>query len=68
MKDEQRQRELEMEVEEIEQLEQETGQSGENALTMMLTQIYYNMWQGSKEATIKAMVAEAKVDEINGIL
>eukprot|EP00973_Karenia_brevis_P082113 11385118-Karenia_brevis.AAC.1 len=68
MKDEQKQHKSEIEVEQIEKLEQETGQTGENAFTMMLTHIYTNMWQGSKEATIKAIVAEAKVEEITAIL
>eukprot|EP00973_Karenia_brevis_P054023 7504279-Karenia_brevis.AAC.1 len=60
MTDEQRQRELEMEVKEIEKLDQENSQTGDNALTTMLTRIYHNMWKGSKEARFKAMIAEAK--------
>eukprot|EP00973_Karenia_brevis_P061496 8550003-Karenia_brevis.AAC.1 len=57
-----------MDVEEIDKLEQETGQVGENTLTMMLTHIYHTMWKGSKEAMVKAMIAEAKVGEIPAIL
>eukprot|EP00973_Karenia_brevis_P032542 4487965-Karenia_brevis.AAC.1 len=37
-------------------------------ITMMLIHIYHAMWKGSKEARIKAMIAEAKVDEIQAIL
>ena len=67
MKEEQRQREMEMEMQ-VEKMELETGQSGEEALTTMLTQIYHSMWQGSTEATIKAMISQAEVHEIPSIL
>eukprot|EP00973_Karenia_brevis_P041096 5686907-Karenia_brevis.AAC.1 len=49
-----------MDVEEIDKLEKEAGKSGENALKIMLTQIYHQMWKGPKEATIQAMMAQAK--------
>eukprot|EP00973_Karenia_brevis_P066416 9230545-Karenia_brevis.AAC.1 len=57
-----------MDVEEIDKLEKEIGKSGENALNMMLTQIYHQMWKGSEEATIQAMMAQAKVEEMPALL
>eukprot|EP00973_Karenia_brevis_P086150 11948107-Karenia_brevis.AAC.1 len=57
-----------MDVEEIDKLEKETGKGGENALNMMLTQIYHQMWKGSKEATIQAMMAQAIVEEMPALV
>eukprot|EP00973_Karenia_brevis_P002715 370909-Karenia_brevis.AAC.1 len=34
----------------------------------MLTQIYHQMWKGSKEAIIQAMMAQAKVEEMPALL
>eukprot|EP00973_Karenia_brevis_P029325 4044424-Karenia_brevis.AAC.1 len=57
-----------MDVEEVDKLEKETGKSGENAANIMLTQIYHQMWKGSKEATIQAMMAQAKVEGMPALL
>eukprot|EP00973_Karenia_brevis_P076130 10574065-Karenia_brevis.AAC.1 len=38
-------RALEMDVEEIDKSEQEIGKSCENALNIMLTQIYHQIWK-----------------------
>eukprot|EP00973_Karenia_brevis_P055876 7771338-Karenia_brevis.AAC.1 len=57
-----------MDVEEIDKLEKETGKSGENSLNIMLTQIYHQMWKGSEEATIQAMMAQAKVEEMPALI
>ena len=52
----------------VEQLEKELNLTGEEAVHHMMTNVYANMWQGSKEATIKAMVQQAEVHEIPAIL
>eukprot|EP00973_Karenia_brevis_P052562 7301452-Karenia_brevis.AAC.1 len=38
-------RDLEINVEEIDKMEKETGKVGENALNIMLTQIYHQIWK-----------------------
>eukprot|EP00973_Karenia_brevis_P032682 4511558-Karenia_brevis.AAC.1 len=55
-------------MEMVEKMELETGQSSEEAIVNMLTTAYQNMWAGSKEATIKAMISQAEPVEVPMIL
>eukprot|EP00973_Karenia_brevis_P027414 3780422-Karenia_brevis.AAC.1 len=47
-------------MEMVEKMELETGQSSEEAISNILATAYQNMWAGSKEATIKAMISQAE--------
>eukprot|EP00973_Karenia_brevis_P071295 9904216-Karenia_brevis.AAC.1 len=55
-------------MEMVEKMELETGQSSKEAIVNMLTAAYQNMWAGLKEATIKAMISQAEPAEVSMIL
>ena len=53
---------------EVDKLEKELNTTGDEALQKMMTEVYQDLWAGSKEATIKLMVEQAAVAEIPAIL
>ena len=61
-------RQMESTQMEIERLEKETGQTSDYALHEMMRKVYETMWQGSKTATIQAMMSQAKEEEMSAIL